>query len=109
MYTQAQIEIEKKAVFAELKAAVENALVAHADDFLQVVKRSGLRVRQFEELLERRAFEQLPGTGTSRSCEELYHDMGQSDQGLLRELYLTRIEEIPVALREKYLKLFRYQ
>jgi len=109
MYTQAPIEVHNKAVFAELQTAVENALVTRADDFLQVVKRCGLRVRQFEELLERRALEQLPGSGTSRACAELYRELGQSDQGLLRELYLTKIEEVPVALREKYLKLFRYQ
>ncbi|HVH85183.1 MAG TPA: hypothetical protein VM912_00565, partial [Terriglobales bacterium] len=69
MYAQAPIEVENKAAFTELKAAIENALRSCADEFLHLVKRSGLRVRQFEELLHRQVFEQLRGTQTNRPCE----------------------------------------
>jgi hypothetical protein len=109
MYTQAPIEVENKAVFAELKAAIENALSSCSEDFLHLVRRSGLRVRQFEELLRGRVFEQLRGIQTSRPCEDLYRQLGQSDQGLIRELYLTSIEEVPVELRAKYSNLYRYE
>ena len=109
MYTQASIEVENKPAFAELKTAINNALGSRVDDFLQLVKRSGLRVRQFEELLSRRIFEQLPGKQTSRPCEELYGELGQADQGLIREFYLTSLEEVPVELRAKYSGLFRYE
>ena len=109
MYTQAQIEVENKATFAELKGAIENALQSRPGEFLPLVKRSGLRVRQFEELLHERVLEQLAGTRTSRSCEELYRELGPSDQGLIREFYLTAIEEVPVELRTKYSKLYRYE
>jgi len=109
MFTQAQIEVENKAVFAELKSAIENALHARAEDFLHLVKRFGLNVRQFEQLLKEQVLEQLPGARPSRSCEELYRELGPSDQGLIREFYLTGIEEIPPRLRAKYSKLYRYQ
>jgi hypothetical protein len=109
MFIQAPIEVENKAVFAELKSAILNALGERAGDFLQAVKRSGLRVRQFEELLRRRVFEQLPGKEIDRPCEELYRELGQSDQGLIREFYLTAIEEVPTELRAKFSALFRYE
>jgi hypothetical protein len=73
------------------------------------VKRFGFPIRQFEELLKERVFEQLPGARTSQSCEELFRDLGSSDQGLIREFYLTTIEQVPAELRAKYRKLYRYQ
>jgi hypothetical protein len=109
MYTQAPLEVANQLLVAQLKSAVENALVMRKDEFLQLVKRFGLQVRAFEQLLQQRVFEQLPGTRVSRPCEELYRELGPSDQGLIREFYLTRLEEIPVELRAKYLRLFRYQ
>ena len=108
-FAQAQIEVQNQQVFDELKRAVENALVNRTDDFLQLVKRFGLRIREFEKVLKEHVFEQLPGAKQARTSEEMYSELGASDQGLIREFYLTRIEEIPVELRAKYLKLFRYQ
>ena len=108
-FAQAQIEIQNQQVFDELKRAIENALVPRTDDFLQLVKRFGLRVREFEKVLKEHVFEQLPGAKQARTSEQLYGELGASDQGLIREFYLTRIEEIPAELRTKYSKLFRYQ
>jgi hypothetical protein len=109
MYTQAPIEVENKPIYTQLRSAIENALLAHTEDFLHLVKRFGLRVRQFEQLLQRRVFEQLPGASAERPCEELYRALGASDQGLIREFYLTSIEEVPVELRGKYAALYRYE
>jgi len=108
-FAQAPIEVQNRQVVEELKRAIENALVTRTDDFLHLLKRFGLRARQFEQVLKEHAFEQLPGAKPIRTCEELYLELGSSDQGLIREFYLTRLEEIPVELRTKYLKLFRYQ
>src|SRR5437660_10578540 len=101
-FAQAPIEVQNEAVFAELKTAIENGLSARADDFLHLVKRFGLRVRQFEEILRRRILEQLAGAQPSRPCDELFGQLGPSDQGLIREFYLTGVEEIPGELRGKY-------
>jgi hypothetical protein len=108
-FSQASIEIENQAVVAELKCAIENALITRPDEFLLLVKRFGLHVRSFEEILNERGFEQLPGTISSQPSGELYRKLSPSDQGLVREFYLTKVEEVPVELRAKYLKLFRYQ
>ena len=108
-FAQAPIEVQNQAAFADLKAAIENGLSVRADDFLHLVKRFGLRVRQFEEMLRRRILEQLAGAQPSRPCEELFEQLVPSDQGLIREFYLTRVEEIPSELRSKYSKLFRYE
>jgi hypothetical protein len=51
----------------------------------------------------------LPGAASSRPCEELFSELSLSDQGMIREFYLTRIEEVPTQLRAKYAKLYRYQ
>jgi hypothetical protein len=109
MFSQAPIEVENEAVFVELKAAIENAVNARAEDFLHLVWRFGLSIRQFEQLLRERVFEQLPGARPSRPCQELFQELGSSDQGQIREFYLTRIEEIPAELRTRYAKVFRYQ
>ena len=109
MFSQAPIEVENHAVFAELKTAIENALSARAEDFLHLVKRFGMRVRQFEEILRNRILEQVPGARPSRPYEELFRALKSSDQGLIREFYLTGIEEVPAELRARYSKLYRYQ
>jgi hypothetical protein len=109
MFTQAQIEVQNKQVFAELQHAIENALGLYSNEFLQLVRRFGLRVRDFEPILRERVFEQLPGAASSRPCEELFSELSLSDQGMIREFYLTRIEEVPTQLRAKYAKLYRYQ
>ena len=108
-FVQAPIEVQNEGAVAELKAAIENGLSARADDFLHLLKRFGLRVRQFEDVLKRRILEQLAGAQPSRPCEELFGQLSSSDQGLIREFYLTRIEDIPTELRAKYSKLFRYE
>jgi hypothetical protein len=109
MFAQAQIEVENKQLFNDLRSAVENALGLYSDEFLQTLKRFGLRVRQFEQILHERVFEQLPGSPSQRPCEEMFADLSASDQGLIREFYLTRIEEVPTELRAKYAKLYRYE
>ena len=109
MYTQAQIEVENKPVVAELRGTIENAILVRPEDFLHLVKRFGLRVRDFEAVLRERVLEQLPGANPDRACEVMFGELSASDQGLIREFYLTGIEEIPVELRTKFLKLYRYE
>ena len=108
-FAQAPIEVANQPIVAELKRAIENALTGRVDEFLHLVKRFGLGVREFEAVLKERVFEQLAGATPSRPCEELYGELGPSDQGLIREFYLTKIEEVPAGVRAKYLKLYRYQ
>ena len=101
--------MENGAAFAELKSLIGNALSGPGiDSFLQTMKRYGYKVRQFEKVLEDHILEQIPGATASKSAEELYSEMNASDQGLIREFYLTEIEKVPVEWRTKYKKLYQY-
>ena len=108
-FAQAPIEIENQPVVGELRRVIKSALAGQADEFLHLVKRFGLRVREFEEVLKERVFDQLPEVAPNRPTEEMYHELNASDQGVIREFYLTQVEEVAVELRTKYSKLYRYQ
>jgi hypothetical protein len=109
MFAQAPLEVNNKLLFNELRNAIENALGLYSDEFLHTLKRFGLRIRQFEEILHERVFEQLPGAPSERPCETMFAELSAADQGLIREFYLTRIEEVPTELRAKFAKLYRYE
>jgi hypothetical protein len=108
-FSQVQIAIQNAQVFGELRTLIENALTeAHLDAFLHTMKRCGYKVREFEAVLQDHVLEQVPGALSSKSAEDLYQELGPSDQGMIREFYLTVIEQIPVEWRRKYQKLFQY-
>ena|SRR5438874_5951700 len=108
-FTQAQIEIENVQAVEELKTLIRNALnERNLDSFLHTMKRFGYKVRQFDGVLEDHILQQVPGASASKSGEDLYAELGASNQGLIREFYLTEIERIPVEWRRKYQKLFQY-
>ena len=108
-FSQAQIAVKNEPAFAELKALVENALTeTNLESFLHTMKRCGYKVREFEALLEDHVLEQVPGASASKPAEDLYAELSPSDQGMIREFYLTAIEQIPVEWRQKYQKLFQY-
>ena len=108
-FSQAQIAVQSTEVFGELKALIENALVeANLDSFLHTLKRCGYKVREFEAVLEDHVLEQVPGASASKPAEDLYAELSPSDQGMIREFYLTAIEQIPVEWRRKYQRLFQY-
>jgi hypothetical protein len=108
-FSQVQIAIQNARAFGELKSLIENALSeANLDSFLHTLKRCGYKVREFDAVLQDHVLEQVPGASASKPGEELYAELGPSDQGMIREFYLTVIEQIPVEWRRKYQKLFQY-
>jgi hypothetical protein len=105
-FEQATIPVEKQDTFAALKARVESALGPNGiDNFMKGVARSGYPVRKFEQLLSGGLFD---GRDSTLKAARLYAELGDSDKGLIREFYLTRIEQVPDAIREKYSKIYRY-
>ena len=108
-FSQAQIAVQNAQASGELKSLIENALTeTHLDSFLHTMKRCGYKVREFEALLQDHVLEQVPGASASKPAEDLYAELGPSDQGIIREFYLTLIEQISVEWRRKYQKLFQY-
>ena len=105
-FEQAQIAVEKQETFAALKARVEDALAPQGvDSFMQGVTRAGFPVRQWDKLLSTGL---LDKKGSNLTAKQMYADLSDSDKGLMREFYLTRIEQVPDAVREKYSKVYRY-
>ncbi len=101
MFEQAVLPIEDQAHFALVKSSLEPLFAAgKVAGFLKQVQRSRLRVRNFEGLLERG----LLGASTPAA----YQALGNSDRGQARELYLSLVEQVPLELRSRFLKIYAY-
>jgi hypothetical protein len=99
-YVQAGIAIQNPQAFGKLKDAIDVQFEAIAR-FLRRVENGRLRIRDFSGILERELL-QSPG------ALETYAELEASDQGQIREYYLTRLEQVDPAVRKKFLKLYSY-
>jgi hypothetical protein len=104
-FERAEIAIQS-AEFEKLKKVVSSALSENADKFLKSIESNGLLVRQFEQVLDRGLLNKA--VSGAEPAKELYGKMPASDQGQMREFYLTRLEQVDTALRHKYKKIYRY-
>jgi hypothetical protein len=110
-FEQAVIKVEKQAQFAELKAAIERAFTSgKVEKFLKRLDGRGVRIRDFEGVLDQRAIEYADRglESAGRSARALYQELTVSDQGQLREFYLSKIELVEEVLRHKFHKLYHY-
>ncbi|HUZ04581.1 MAG TPA: hypothetical protein VMU62_04435 [Acidobacteriaceae bacterium] len=99
MFEQAIIPIQNPAVFAEVKAAIEAVFAPAAiAAYLKRVQHADLRLREFEKILH----QGLLGVPTKAR----YAELGNSDQGQIRELYLQLVERVAPELRAKYRKVY---
>ncbi|MFZ0899068.1 MAG: hypothetical protein WA239_07015 [Candidatus Sulfotelmatobacter sp.] len=108
-FVQATIKVQKEQEFAELRAAVEQAFLPEkAERFLKQLSRKAIRVRDFDGVLAARALEDAAGSQAGLSAWQLYQALPVSDQGQMREFYLSKLEGIDTALRHKFKKLYQY-
>ena len=110
-FEQAKIKLEKEQEFATLKDAIERALgPSLIEMFLSKVSGKGVRIREFEKVLEMKLIDQVDSqlSKSGQSANALYEALTVTDQGQMREFYLTRIEQVDAELRQKYQKLYRY-
>ena len=104
-FEQAAIKVEKAEEFSQLHGAIEQAFrPAEVERFLKQMDRKGVRIRDIEGVISRRM---LDG-GTVENSGQLYQALTLSDQALLREFYLSKIEEVETALRHRFKKLYQY-
>jgi len=104
-FEQAAIKVEKAEEFSKLQGAIEQAFApAQVERFLKQMDRKGVRIRDIEGVLSRRM---LDGDRVENSGQ-LYQALTLSDQALLREFYLSKIEEVDRALRHRFKKLYQY-
>jgi hypothetical protein len=111
MYQQAQIAVTKTEEFEQLKSAVERVLApAVVEKFYSRLQSRGVNVREFEKIASAGIFEALDSSlkGSGKTARQLYESLALSDQALMREFYLERIEQVDMKVREKYRKVYRY-
>jgi len=101
MFEQATIAVRDEQGFARLHALIDAAFDARdVEVFLSRVKKSGLRVRDYESVLKRGLL--------GKEAPALYAALPVSDQGLTRERYLRLVENVPVELRQRYFRAYAY-
>ena len=106
-FEQAAIKVQKEQEFARLQAAVEQAFLPDkVERFLKQLDRKGIRVRDLDAVLAQRVLEAVGESGLN--ARPLYEALPVSDQALMREFYLSKLEGIDNALRHKFRKLYQY-
>src|ERR1700743_1599328 len=108
-YQQAQIAVTKTAEFEQLKSALDRVFGSAAlEKFYGKLQSRTIAVREFEKVLDLGILEgvdsELAKSGTT--AKKLYETLTVSDQALMRELYLERIEKVDVKVRQKYQKIY---
>jgi hypothetical protein len=99
MFQQATIPIVNPEVFASVKTAIESAFAPPSvSRLLQRVEHAKLRIRHFEQVLERGLLGDAAKSG--------YAQLGDSDRGQIRELYLRAVEHVAPEMRAKYYKVY---
>ena len=107
-FEQGVIKVEREREFGGLKAALEKAFAAdRVTRYLKELDSRKIRVRDLNAAFAAGAIDAAAGekAGTARS---LYGALPVSDQAQMRELYLSKIEEVDPALRAKFHKLYEY-
>ena len=107
-FEQATIKVVSEREFGQLKGAIERAFSPdRTTKYFKALAGRGIRVRNFDEILAKNVIDVAAESkaGTARS---LYESLPVSDQGQVREFYLSKVEEIDPALRAKFHKLYQY-
>jgi len=110
-YQQAQIAVTKTEEFEQLKSAVERVLApAAVEKFYGKLQGRSVNVRQVENVIGAGILESLDPVlaSSGKTAKQLYESLALSDQALMREFYLERIELVDVKIREKYRKVYQY-
>jgi hypothetical protein len=101
MFEQAAIAVKDEQAYKQLHALIDAAFDARdVEVFLNRVKRSSLRIRDYEAVLKKGLL--------GKEAVRLYEALPVSDQGLTRERYLRLVEAVPEELRQRYFKAYAY-
>lgn len=107
-FEQATIKVEKQQEFARLQGAIEVAFLPDkVERFLKQLDRKSVRVRDVDSILSGRILEDVVGN-KDLNAAQLYQALSLSDQAQMRELYLSKLETVDIALRHKFKKLYQY-
>jgi hypothetical protein len=107
-FEQATIKIDSEQGFGELKTAVAQVFTADCiTKYLKKLSGQNIRIRDWDAILAAGTIDVIAETklGAARA---LYESFTVSDQGQMREFYLSKIEEVDQALRARFPKLYQY-
>jgi len=107
-FEQAAIRVENESAFAQFRSALDQVFAAERiTQYLKKLSGQNIRIRELDAILAAGTIDVVAGIrlGVTRG---LYQGMTVSDQAQVRELYLSKIEEVKPDLRTKFNKLFRY-
>jgi hypothetical protein len=110
-YQQAQITVTKTEDFEQLKAALDRIFSTTAvEKFYSKLQSRTVYVREFEKIVDLGILESvdIELAKSGKSAKTLYESLTISDQALMREFYLERIEKVDAKVRQKYQKVYRY-
>jgi hypothetical protein len=108
-FEQATIKVAKEKEFAALRDGFNRIFSSdRVGEFLKGLHGKGIRVRDFDLVLNSGVLERLDDELARAGSRKLYDSLTMSDQAQMREFYLSKIEETDPALRAKYQKLYRY-
>jgi hypothetical protein len=101
MYEQAVIAVSNPEAFQTVRQAIETSFSnGRVAAFLSALQSGKLRIRDFEQVL------QAGKLGPAAAAE--YSKLGPGDQGMIREQYLSLLEQVDPELRRKFLKVYAY-
>jgi hypothetical protein len=107
MFQQSGIPIEKGAEFEELKAGIERVFSpATVEQFFKRLESKGIRIREFEKVLDKKLLEKVDPQLKQRGARKLYDALSVGDKAQMREFYLRTLEQADDALREKFYKIY---
>ena len=104
-FERAEIPVVNASSFQKLKDAIDDAFRTDSvDRILSGLDSASVQIRNVEKVIA----DHLRNEKLNGSAWALYSELTLSDQGQIREYYLTKVEELDPELRRKYKKVFRY-
>ena len=110
-YRQAQIPVQKAEAFRQLQAALDRIFSSVAlEKLYRRMQSRGVAAREFEKIVGLGLLEESDATlaGCDKTAQQIYQSLTVSDQALMREFYLDRLEKVDSKVRLKYQKVYRY-
>ena len=107
-FEQATIKVDNEQAFGELKAAVVKVFAAdRITQYLKKLSSQSIRIRDWDAILAAGSIDVVAGNRLG-AAKLVYQGLTVSDQGQMREFYLSKIEEVDQALRARFPKLYQY-
>ncbi len=106
-FERAEIKVENEKDFAELTNAIGRVFRPEkVVTFLKRVSSKGAKIRDFEKVLAEGIIEKVDSSAIKSRA--LYQGLSQSDRAQVREIYLSKLEEVNDELRHRFKSLYQY-